>query len=103
MRIFLNAPPWKNGRKVWHDSVYVLESVDHKWKLAGRLPRPIGYSVSVSIPSGLGMDPGVAYLGGSNAEGTIPIAEYFDGNKGAFIMRNSPHCRALVPTPAARS
>lgn len=66
---FPDAPPWKNGRKVWHDSVYVLESVDHKWKLAGRLPRPIGYSVSVSIPSGLGMDPGVAYLGGSNAEG----------------------------------
>lgn len=66
---FPDAPPWNNGRKVWHDFVYVLESTDREWKLAGRLPRPIGYSVSVSIPSGLGMDPGVAYLGGSNAEG----------------------------------
>jgi N-acetylneuraminate epimerase len=66
---FPDAPPWNNGRKVWHDSVYVLESEDGGWKKVSRLPRPIGYSVSVSIPNGLGMDPGVAYVGGSNAEG----------------------------------
>lgn len=66
---FPDAPPWKNGRKVWHDSVYVLESPGGQWKMAGRLSKPIGYAVSVSIPAGVGIEPGVAFLGGSNADG----------------------------------
>ncbi len=66
---FPEAPPWNNGRKVWHDAVYVLDRPQGQWIEVGKLNRPIGYAVSVSIPAALGIDPGVAYLGGSNADG----------------------------------
>lgn len=66
---FPDAPPWKNGRKVWNDDVYVLEEPEGNWVVAGKLPRPIGYAVSLSIPAGLGIEPAVAYFGGSDAEG----------------------------------
>lgn len=64
-----DAPPWNNGRKVWYDAIYLLESPEGRWKKVGSLNKPIGYAVSVSIPPGLGIEPGVAYLGGSNADG----------------------------------
>jgi len=64
---FPDGPPWSNGVKVWHDQIYVLESPDGVWKEIGRLPRALGYAVSLSIPSGLSVAPGVACVGGSDA------------------------------------
>lgn len=61
------APPWENGNKVWYDQIYVLESPEAAWKLAGKLPHPVGYAVSLSIPSGPQRAAGVACLGGSDA------------------------------------
>ena len=92
---FPDAPPWNNGRKVWRDSVYVLETADREWKLAGRLPRPIGYSVSISIPNGLGLDPGVAYLGGSNADGHYSDCGILRWKQGSI------HHEELPPLPRA--
>ncbi len=65
---FPEAPPWQGGEKVWHDRIYMLNDPDAKWRDEGKLPRPIGYAVCVSIPDGLGMKPGVAYFGGSDAD-----------------------------------
>lgn len=58
---FPDKMPWEGGQKVWYDHVYVLESADGVWKDAGKLPRPIGYGVSISTQNG------VVCIGGSDA------------------------------------
>lgn len=64
---FPDMPPWKNGKKVWHDVVYAIDPSDAKsWTLVGRLPRPLGYGVALSIPSGLSVKAGVLCCGGSD-------------------------------------
>ena len=46
---FPDRKPWEGGTKVWYDVVYVLERADAKgWRVGGRLPRPLGYGVSVT-------------------------------------------------------
>ncbi len=40
--------PWEGGRKLWYDTVFVLARPDGKWQVAGKLPRPLGYGVSVT-------------------------------------------------------
>jgi len=47
--------------KVWHDAVYALESPGGRWIRAGRLPRPLGYGVSVTH------EDAVLCVGGSDA------------------------------------
>lgn len=96
---FPDAPPWNNGRKVWHDSIYVLESPDGTWKKVGNLPRPIGYAVSLSIPGGLSLDPGVAYLGGSNAEGHYSDCRILRWKEGSIQYEELPS----LPRPCANA
>jgi len=50
---FPGKKPWEGGAKVWYDTVYVLESPSAKWQVAGNLPRPLGYGVSVTHNGGL--------------------------------------------------
>lgn len=50
---FPDKRPWDGGSKVWHDTVFVLESPSARWRMAGRLPRRSGYGLSVTIPDGL--------------------------------------------------
>jgi N-acetylneuraminic acid mutarotase len=45
---FPRKKPWEGGTKVWYDTVYVLEKPTARWKVAGKLPRPLGYGVSVT-------------------------------------------------------
>ncbi len=58
---FPGALPWEGGTKVWHDNIYVLESMEGEWRNAGRLRRRLGYGVSLTTPRG------IACLGGSDA------------------------------------
>lgn len=60
---FPDKKPWEGGTKVWSDTIYVLERPDAEWKIVGRLPRPLGYGVSVSYKQS------VICVGGSNADG----------------------------------
>lgn len=69
---FPEKKPWEGGAKVWYDTVFVLEKPDGAWKIAGRLPRPLGYGVSLTTKDG------VACLGGSD-----PQRHYAD----CFLMR----------------
>jgi N-acetylneuraminate epimerase len=48
--------------KVWHDTAFVLERPNGEWRSGFRLPRPLGYGVSVST------DDGIVCIGGSDAE-----------------------------------
>lgn len=57
---FPDAPPWKNGTKVWHDDVYAL--IDQEWRIVGKLPKPMAYGISFQTSRGF------LCVGGSNAE-----------------------------------
>jgi N-acetylneuraminate epimerase len=59
---FPDKMPWEGGQKVWHDSVYGLDKTNGAWQLAGKLPRPLGYGVSLTTQRG------VLCIGGSDAE-----------------------------------
>ena len=59
---FPDKMPWEGGRKVWHDRVWVLEKPDGAWRDAGKLPRPLGYGVSVT------QGRGVVCVGGSDPD-----------------------------------
>ncbi len=50
---FPDKKPWEGGAKVWYDTVFVLEIPTAKWKVAGNLPRALGYGVSVTHNNGL--------------------------------------------------
>lgn len=50
---FPDAPPWKNGRKVWYDSIYALSPGAERWRIAGRLPIPLAGGASVEISEGV--------------------------------------------------
>ena len=69
---FPDKKPWEGGTKVWYDSVFVLERSDGEWKAVGKLPRPLGYGVSLNTKIG------VVCIGGSN-----PNRHYAD----VFVMR----------------
>lgn len=45
---FPDKKPWEGGSKVWTDAVFVLQKPDGEWSRAGKLPRPLGYGVSVT-------------------------------------------------------
>lgn len=60
---FPDRKPWEGGVKTWSDKVFVLEGLTNRaWKMAGQLPRPLGYGVSITTPSG------VICVGGSDSQ-----------------------------------
>lgn len=54
---FPYGPPWKGGEKIYHDQIYVLEKneMNYQWYTDDslKLPRPLGYGVSVKTSNGL--------------------------------------------------
>jgi hypothetical protein len=50
---FPGAMPWEGGTKVWYDSIFVLTTPDGSWRTNFKLPRPIGYGVSITTPGGV--------------------------------------------------
>jgi N-acetylneuraminate epimerase len=62
---FPEKKPWEGGTKAWYDQAFVLEPNTSKWKPAGKLPRAMGYGVSVTYKEGLiaigGADPDQHY------------------------------------------
>jgi N-acetylneuraminic acid mutarotase len=50
---FPDAPPWKNGTKTWHDTVYVLPSPKAAWLQGFKLPHRMAYGISLTTSSGV--------------------------------------------------
>ena len=51
---FPDGRPWQGGQKVWYDHIFVLtDPADREWRTGFKLPRPLGYGVSVSTAEGL--------------------------------------------------
>jgi N-acetylneuraminic acid mutarotase len=60
---FPSGLPWEGGAKVWHDRVFVHRADQSGWKEVARLPKALGYGVSITTPEG------VVCIGGSHAAG----------------------------------
>ncbi|NIP55207.1 MAG: sodium/solute symporter, partial [Phycisphaerae bacterium] len=45
---FPDGPPWEGNPKVWHDKAFVLTDPKGTWLSDFKLPRPLGYGVSVT-------------------------------------------------------
>ncbi len=58
---FPGQRPWEGGKKVWYDTIYALRKNAKNWEVVGKLPRPLGYGVSISV------DGGLICIGGSDA------------------------------------
>jgi N-acetylneuraminic acid mutarotase len=88
---FPDHKPWEGGKKVWYDRVFALEKTNGAWKVVGKLPRPLGYGVSVSTKAG------VVCIGGSDA--TEHHAEVFllTLSRGKLKTKNLPS----LPVPLA--
>ncbi len=88
---FPQGRPWDGGQKVWYDDIYVLPEPGGRWQAAGKLPRALGYGVSLSA------DGGVICLGGGNADrhSADVLKLQWDGEKIAIERLPS------LPEPAA--
>ena len=63
---FPDGYPWDGGKKVFHDRIFVLTAPDGSWQVsATRLPAPVGYGVSVTLPT----RNSVLCIGGNDATG----------------------------------
>lgn len=83
--------PWNGASKTWYDQTYVLEEPKGEWKKAGKLPRPLGYGVSVSWKDGL------ICIGGSNAAGhyaDVFILHYKNGEISSEALPPLPKTNA---------
>lgn len=68
--------PWKGSRKVWYDTIYVLDDLKSKWQVAGHLPKALGYGVTVNWKGQM------IIIGGSNEKGyysEVLRLKYSDG------------------------
>lgn len=81
---FPDKRPWEGGKKIWYDTVFVLEKPDDQWKVAGKLPRPLGYGVSVSHGGG------VVCVGGSDAERHHAAAFRLEWRRGRLETKPLP-------------
>ncbi|MEO6784543.1 MAG: galactose oxidase [Chthoniobacteraceae bacterium] len=80
-------------RKQWHDSVFVLGKPDGEWRSGFRLPRPLGYGVSVTT------ERGVVCIGGSDSQrhyADVFLLEWRDGRIVTTAM-------LALPKPCANS
>ena len=81
---FPGKKPWEGGKKAWYDTVYVLESPTAKWKVAGKLPRPLGYGVSVTHNNGL------VCAGGSDRDRHYADVFRLEWSKGKLMTTQLP-------------
>jgi N-acetylneuraminic acid mutarotase len=79
--------------KKWYDSIFVLTRPEAKWRTGFKLPRPLGYGVSISV------DDRLICLGGSDS--TTHHAEVFalQWKDGAITRKALP----ALPTPCANA
>jgi N-acetylneuraminic acid mutarotase len=88
---FPDKKPWEGGAKVWYDTVFVLENPRANWKVAGRLPRPLGYGASITHNNG------VVCVGGSNRERHYADAFRLEWRNGSLVTTSLPR----LPKPIA--
>jgi glycerophosphoryl diester phosphodiesterase/N-acetylneuraminic acid mutarotase len=81
---FPDKKPWEGGAKRWTDRVFVLEKPGGTWKVAGTLPRPLGYGVSVTHRGA------VVCVGGGDAERHYADAFKLEWRDGRLVTSKLP-------------
>lgn len=79
--------------KKWYDSIFILDSPEAKWRPGGKLPRPLGYGVSITTEDGL------VCLGGSNEKGHYADAFLLRMKDGKLARKTLPN----LPMPCANA
>lgn len=77
--------PWNGGVKQWDDRIWILSQPQGTWSSAGRLPRPLGYGVSLTTPEGL------ICIGGSDS-----LNHYAD----VFLLKHSQKVITTTSLPS---
>jgi len=90
---FPGKKPWEGGKKVWHDAIFALDRPDGEWRIAGKLPRPLGYGVSVTHREG------VICVGGSDSERHHAEAFRLEWVDGRVVISTLPP----LPGPVANA
>jgi Uncharacterized protein conserved in bacteria len=85
--------PWRGSAKVWYDDIYVLDSPMGEWKHMAKLPKKLGYGVSISLPWGM------LLIGGSNEDGHYADVYQLQYSNGKIIIDTLPS----LPIPLANS
>lgn len=85
--------PWSGGVKQWNDRVFALAEGEKIWKEIGRLPRPMGYGVSLTWRDGLIM------LGGADQTTHYPDAYVLRYEAGELLIDRLPD----LPAPNANA
>ncbi|HEX5222605.1 MAG TPA: galactose oxidase [Verrucomicrobiae bacterium] len=84
---FPDKMPWEGGRKVWYDTVYILDRTNGAWRGGFKLPRPLGYGVSVTTTDG------VICIGGSDEKQHVRDVFLLSWKQGEL------KCNPLPPLP----
>lgn len=90
----ITGDKWKEPfTKKWYDSVFVLEKPDGRWRGGFKLPRPLGYGVSVTA------DGGVLCFGGSDSAQHYAESFRLEWKSGAIKTTPLP----ALPLPCAQA
>lgn len=90
---FPDKMPWEGGRKVWHDTAFVLDKTNGVWRGSFKLPKPLGYGVSVTTRDG------VLCIGGSDATQHVRDVFLLSWSRGELKHKKL----APLPEPLANS
>lgn len=90
---FPNKKTWEGGSKVYYDTIFTLDRPDGTWKVAGHLPRPLAYGVSITHHDT------VICIGGSDANQHYPDAFRLSFNDGTLTTTPLPP----LPRPLANA
>ncbi|WP_170299279.1 sodium:solute symporter family transporter [Larkinella terrae] len=88
-----NVGPWGTTKKTWYDDIYALDKPDGQWKKVGKLPRPMGYGVSLTTPEG------ILFIGGADGErhyDDVFLLNYANGTVTKKLLSS-------LPTPLANA
>lgn len=85
--------PWGNTKKTWYDPVFVLDKQDGVWKEVGKLPRPMGYGVSLT------WNDKMICVGGADGAGHYADVWTLEWKNGSLVKEDLP----ALPQPLANS
>jgi len=90
---FPDKMPWEGGKKIWHDTAFVLDKTNGAWRGEFKLPRPLGYGVSVTTSDG------VLCIGGSDEKQHVRDVFLLTWSRGKLETKSLPP----LPVPLANS
>lgn len=99
---FPDKPAAEGGIKKYYDQIYILRhplEQESKWEKAGKLPVPVAYGVSITIPEG------IVCVGGNNATeelNTVYLLKW-DVDRSEVVVENLPSLPVTMDNMAGAS